>query len=1391
MKAWKKLLLGLSFAVLSSGVLTACGPETSLSVKYMVGDKEYVVQKYDLNDTIALPKDPTEDGKRFIGWYTDPECTVPYAEGSVTQGLTLYAKFEASVVFIIVNTNGGEKINMISVKPGEPYSVPDAVKPGHTFTGYYYVDANGETQEFPSEGVLPEAKDIVIFASYTVNKYTVTLHNGYGDDEVVEVEYNKTYAPKAVVRPGYTFVAWHTVESGQSEETKYDESKPITANVNLYAEYTANDYKITLVDSDTLATLSEVNVTFDSQYTISAPAKAGYSVSAYTFNGTAFATTGSYTYASDIRVSVKYEKNRYAVSYVDTDGNVLDEQTVVHGEKAVEPTAKLHKAGYTYTLSANATEAVMANTKITVTYTAKTVAITVNNAYGYTVAPITYGAKFTLATPERLGYIFQGFEGSDGKTYEAGVEYTCDFESLTLTAQWDGDDKTVTFYANGEQYGEVVEVLKGFTISRPNQDPAKVGYTFQGWSTKENEFEAYDFTSLVEKDLTLYAFFTANPYYIRIELDGGNGDTQIDVIYGEAYSLTNPTKKGYTFSGFVYANDNSAYTPSSTYDVVGNTYLKATWTEDKETVVFYADGTIHSETTVLNGSAVSAPATQPSKVGYTFQGWSTKQGEFEAYDFNSEVADTLALYAYFAPNVYTITVYDRNDNVAQTEKVAYGTIPSINMNLTHDQDIFNGYYTKYDGQYAEKINFNLPYLYTEDLVVYQWWEDPDDGKITDDLKQNGDYFVENNNNDWGTFVFLVGHTYNFKATTITANAAQDFATLTTTDGNTQLVAVKAGEFTVTVSKPDGTSYERTIKIVEKVFTFTAGEDYKGAWVNRNAKNWNNNEKGDLMQVGRNNFIPDVKVQKLEDGKLATLDFASANVEYTVLANGAATTDYTIVGNAFTFGSTIASGSTISLTMSPRYAIYKGQTVTFNFVLNDAVNVYTSQDLRKYYEDTSVREINVLRNIKVELSDDQLYHGSNPDDYNHANDKFYEKNNYSADVPANLVSPINEGTGSAAYDRSSGNIVVNGNYFTVDGSGLPLVDNRLGHYKVGDYNDDVIVQNVQFSIFKFGVDRSPINDKMSMNNLYILGNMTLSTNWGANEGETYTVNAGGKARRVLTMSGAALGVQVRCANADFDNVTIRRCTVGVNSTSFEPRSDINPETNTGHPIALYLKDCLLENHWANNVYMYGFTKITFDSCYVGVASGAAIHVDALASPIAVNPEVYFTNGTKVENWVAGSETWFNVYKMNTLVPTLKAGTESEVSNKTGGALTILKNDGSQLFNFMFLMKGTPEATDWTDGKDDVGKATVTVTGLNELNELFTEKVTEYVTQNIDRVSNGSISLDALKAEGQLVVAPTVFSLAQTVRVAPGEMEGYEAITSMFGEIVAYLGVTLRG
>lgn len=1346
-KALKKICLAIFSILLLCGIFASCKIPTTLTVTYMVGNNQYATHKYDLNQQISLPIDPELEGKTFVGWYTDKDFTTPYAEGKVTSSFMLFAKFSDPVVYIIVNTDGGTPISMIEVALGGEYSVPDAEKEGYTFTGYYYFDSNGEKQDFPSSGVLPFDDDIVIIASYSINKYTVTLNDGFSSDLIEEtVEHGKTYAPKPASRPGYDFVNWYTDED-LSDESLYDASEPIVDDVTLYAKYTPKNYKITIANSIDSQT-SVVDVVFDGAYEITAPSKVGYTFVGFTFDGESFDATGTYTMASNIRVIANYTRNFYNVEFKDGE-TVLATVSVEHGKKVVVPTAELNKVGYTYTLSSEVDSEIVGATVVTVTYSAVKANVTVFGVQqGYTLPNIYYDGEFTLVAPDRgIGYEFLGFTGSDGNTYEAGKTYTCDFVELTLTANWQADSYEIHFLDKNVEVKATIEGVvpgtKAHEIDNfPVSDVEKAGYTLvSGWYLADGS--AFNMNSEIRSDIYLYAKYTANKYHIIINNDGGLGLTDKEVIYDADYVLEAPTKKGYEFTGFVLESDASPVALSGKYQTVGNLRIKATWAEDRETVTFYFGEDVYSSTTVLNGFVVSAPSTQPSKVGHTFKGWYMDQSGKNAYDFNAEVTGTLDIYAYFEANVYNITVYDDNKNVTVV-KVAYGQVPSINMNLTSDVSTFNGYYTMLNGNYADEVDFNLPYLLTEDLIVYQWWTDNDEVKETDDLKQNGDYFTEKDaQGNWHTFVYIVGHTYNFSNTILTPNENAGIAEINVNGNNSQLVALSAGEFTVTVTKYDNQGqpieYQRTIKVVEKVFTFTYGEDYTNAWENRQAKNWDNNAKNDNMAVGAQNFKPDVKAQTLVDGVLVDMSFDKANVEYVVKANGNVTTAYEIVDGVFNFDPSLV-GQTVTIRMAPRYAIYEGCEVNFTVVINNGVNVYNDAELRRWYEDTSYTGIiNVLRNIKVELPANKVW--TKADEvkdftgrYSHFTAPF--------NVPDDIVAPKNELGGSGAYDRHSGALTINGNYFTIDGSSLPLVDGRLGNYQFGEGKDggtDYIIQNVQFSIFKYGVDTVNGNvDQLKMENLYILGNMNLSTNWGQNDGETYTVEIDGKKVKVLTMSGAALGVMVKAGTVEMDNVTIRRTTIAANVTPWYERTKLNPVTNSFHSAYVKAKDVILENSWANGLYLYGFAKADLNSSYVGTASGPCVHIDARPSKT-TEPELNLTNGTILKNLIAGSETWFKVYGFDGLAQQLTGMVNDGVKSATNNALqAFVKDNDLDKINLMLLIKSAGGEENLWDSNGKYGYPTAIVTGMNHLaevnadapNHITQDDVMKFISENQD-------------------------------------------------------------
>ena len=66
--------------------------------------------------------------------------------------------------------------------------------------------------------------------------------------------------------------------------------------------------------------------------------------------------------------------------------------------------------------------------------------------------------------------------------------------------------------------------------------------------------------------------------------------------------------------------------------------------------------------------------------------------------------------------------------------------------------------------------------------------------------------------------------------------------------------------------------------------------------------------------------------------------------------------------------------------------------------------------------------------------------------------------------------------------------------------------------------------------------------------------------------------------------------------------------------------------------------------------------------------------------------------------------------------------------------------------------------------------------------------QYFMDNMGRIDGVNVTQESLAAEADQYGKMWLANKAQSVRVAPGEMPGYETITSIFGEIVAYLGVT---
>ena len=170
------------------------------------------------------------------------------------------------------------------------------------------------------------------------------------------------------------------------------------------------------------------------------------------------------------------------VTYKDGDSEYA-KQVLPSGTLATRPDAPAATPGYTFggwnkadgTAWDYASDKVTDNITLYAKWAANTYTITFDTAGGSEIAPITqdYGTVITAPeAPTREGYTFIGWDKEIPTTMPA--------ENMTVTAQWEINQYTITFDTNGGSEIAPITQDYGTAITVP-ADPTREGYTFMGW----------------------------------------------------------------------------------------------------------------------------------------------------------------------------------------------------------------------------------------------------------------------------------------------------------------------------------------------------------------------------------------------------------------------------------------------------------------------------------------------------------------------------------------------------------------------------------------------------------------------------------------------------------------------------------------------------------------------------------------------------------------------------------------------------------------------------------------------------------------------------------------------------------------------------------------------
>ena len=369
--------------------------------------------------------------------------------------------------------NSSEDIQII-VKTGSEFTAPASdglTRPdGDAGSFFMWLGSNGK---FYAPGDSVPAEVTKLTAQWTAPTYAVTLNTNGGTINSGNVT-SYTYGvgatlPTDVTRTGYTFKGWYDNENlTGSPVTAISNTE--TGNKEYWAKWEINQYTITF---DTNGGSEIAPITQDYGTAITAPADP--TRKGYTFKGWDKEIPETMP-AENMTVKAQWEINQYAITFDTNGGSKIAPITQDYGTAITAPADPTRK-GYTFKGWDKEIPKTMPAENITVKaqWEINQYAITFDTNGGSEIAPITqdYGTKITTpADPTRKGYTFKGWDKEIPKTMPA--------ENITVKAQWEINQYTITFDANGGSEIAPITQNYGTKITTP-ADPTRKGYTFKGW----------------------------------------------------------------------------------------------------------------------------------------------------------------------------------------------------------------------------------------------------------------------------------------------------------------------------------------------------------------------------------------------------------------------------------------------------------------------------------------------------------------------------------------------------------------------------------------------------------------------------------------------------------------------------------------------------------------------------------------------------------------------------------------------------------------------------------------------------------------------------------------------------------------------------------------------
>ncbi len=543
----------------------------------------------------------TRDGYIFAGWSTEPNGTVEYNDAaSYTMGTTsentlyaIWSKNDYKITYHLYNgKNNASNPNGFDVTT-ETIVLKAPTKDGHTFKGWFKESSfTTEITNIPKGSL----ENVEVYAKWEANKYNITLDDVEQIQGSATITFDKNYSgsvsdtvvlqggdvlsyPTPPTREGFIFTGWYT---NSTCTTRYDFTGEITLSMTLYA-----GWKETVLPDDTY-TYSSTNInpynynSASNAYDV--PALGGVTKSNYVYlvaneNGshtihfknlsskvdqwTRIAIINATTNQS-LRDFTAYTSEYYdEVVFNCNAGDVIEIIVRQDSMSTWYGTASFYFEGFS--VPESSAKAELPRTGL---------GYNENSNY---VEQVTFGESYTLPTPYRLGYTFDGWYDSSDNKASSGVWNIA--SNVTYTAKWKANTDTpyvVNHYKqnlNSSEYSLAnTQNLTGTSDS--SISPATNTYT--GFVTPTKQTVSIN----ADGSLVVNYYYMRNTYTVVLSVNGGDELANQTYQYEQMLSLPTPSRAGYTFGGW-FSNEELT-TAAQSVSITSDMQFYAWWTEENK-----------------------------------------------------------------------------------------------------------------------------------------------------------------------------------------------------------------------------------------------------------------------------------------------------------------------------------------------------------------------------------------------------------------------------------------------------------------------------------------------------------------------------------------------------------------------------------------------------------------------------------------------------------------------------------------------------------------------------------------------------------------------------------------------------------------------------------------